>query len=1142
MYARLGQGGMGEVFRGFDETLNRVVAIKVMRPGTQNAATAVKRFLREARAASALNHPNIVTIYEIGETPDGEPYIVQEFIDGRTLRSMLETPIALPQIIEIGSQVAKALDAAHTVGIVHRDIKPENIMVRTDGYAKVLDFGLARMTDHSSSDNDATESVLNTAAGTMLGTRAYMSPEQTRGDEAGPPSDVFGLGIVLYEMAAGRRPFVGATPMHVSSGILSQQPVPLTHVVPSLPAAFDMLVQRMLDKSPERRPPASEVVRLLQELVASPIATWTKEPAVAAAAPTTVGRDSQRAELHHTYDRIRSGRGAIVGVTGEPGIGKTSLVDEFLNDLATSGDVPIVARGRCSERLAGAEAYLPILESLDSLLRRRHGPSLDRVIREVAPTWHAQVATSSIYSAPKNAGTPQDAPAAASQVRMKRELGALFQELSRLQPVVVFIDDLHWADVSTIDLLNYLAGRLSEMRVLVLVSYRPSDMALARHPFLSVKGELQARGLFAEISLGFLEAADVERYLALQFPRHAFPPAFAALIHTKTEGSPLFMADVIRYVRDTGGIVEQEGVWTLARDLPDVPRDLPESVRAMITRKVSQVDEQDRALLLAASVQGSEFDSATVAAAAGLDPALVEERLEILERVHVFVHRGDEQELPDRTITLKYRFVHVLYQNVLYASLQPTRRAALSGKVARALVDRYRTQAATLAGRLALLFEAAREFSESASYFRLAAQHAADLFAFREALNYADRGLRNLDTLPDDGLRKQLELGLQMIRGLALRSVKGWAAPELEATFARARQLCQQLDDRPELFPALWNLAFFNMIRGDLALVREQTATLMAQAEASANPAFLMAVHHVDGVSLEFMGDFVESSRLLERARALHQPAEHQAYNATFGIDPGMVARAMSSRPLWALGYPDRALERSLETIALCRSQRQPVTHVFALIVNQGIHLYRGELADAIARGDEIMALCREYEFPQELEWARAFQGSAIASGGSATAMPDEGVRQLEDALRELDRLKSGLVRTTFLSLLADAYCRVGRIEDGLRTVQEGFAHAERTLEHGFLSELYRSRGELLRRSGRYEDAEQAMVEALAQSRQRQGRGFELRAAIALASLLNDRGRADEARQVLAPVRQWFTEGEGNADLKTADTLLATLT
>jgi predicted ATPase len=595
------------------------------------------------------------------------------------------------------------------------------------------------------------------------------------------------------------------------------------------------------------------------------------------------------------------------------------------------------------------------------------------------------------------------------------------------------------------------------------------------------------------------------------------------------------MVDLVRYLRDTGGLVEEDGTWRVTRAFANGPKDLPESVRGMIARKIEQVEEPDRRLLLAASVQGQEFDSATLAHVAEVDPGEVEERLDALERVHVLVRRDEEFEFPDRTLSLRYRFVHVLYQNVLYGSLQPTRRAQLSGRTATALAAHHATDTSAVAARLAILFEAARDFPSAARYFFVAARRAVSLFAFREALSLADRGLDGLRGVADGPDRRQLELGLQMIRGLALRSVKGWAAPELESTFARARQLCQELEDPAELFPVLWNLAFFRMIRGDLSVVRQEIATLSDRAEAAGDPAYMMAVSHLAGVTAEFTGDVVESNRLLERARALHDPAKHEAYTAMFGIDPGMVARAMSSRPLWTLGYPDAALERSRETIALGRSQRQPVTLVFALVVAQGIHLYRGEYAAAIDIGDEVIALCQEYEFPQEAEWARAFQGAALAADGRG----DEGITRLRSSLATLKALRSGLVRTTFLALFAEALGRAGQIDEALEAVAEGFAHAEGTTERGFVAELHRVRGDVLGRAGRSIEAESSLREALAVAQAQQARAFELRAATSLARLLALSDRVDEARAILSPVVDWFTEGAGTADLSAARGLLA---
>jgi predicted ATPase len=1126
--ALIGAGGMGQVFRAFDTRLNRPVAVKLMRTGG-NDALAVERFMREARAASALNHPNIVIIHEVGETPAGDHFIVQEFIDGSTLRRLLQERLPVTTIAEIGAQIARALAAAHEAGIVHRDIKPENIMVRGDGYVKVLDFGLARAIE---GDADLPTANLDTATGVLIGTPSYMSPERASGNPFGPPTDVFALGIVLYEMAAGRRPFIAHTSLGTIAAIMSEQPVPLSHLNAAVPLVLDDLVRRMLEKEPERRPSAREIERQLTAMQRADGLT-TLFPSAASARRTTVGREAQRLQLRRAYAGVKEGRSLIQAVTGEPGIGKTSLVEDFLAELTASTLPPTLARGRCSERLAGAEAYLPILEALDSLLHRSVGPSLNEVMKNLAPTWYMQVATRTLEQL-SIAELREQAPAA-SQERMKRELGALFQELSRAQPLVLFVDDLHWADVSTIDILNYLAGRFAGMRVLVLVSYRPSDMALAQHPFLGIRTDLQSRGLFEEIGLRFLEAVDVERYLELQFPNHRFPADFPSVIHVKTEGSPLFMADLVRYLRDTGSIVEENGTWVLGSSQPDMPRDLPESVRGMIQRKIEQVDEHDRRLLLAASVHGHQFDSTIVSEAAEMDAADVEDRLERLERIHVFVRRGEEREFPDRTLTLNYQFVHVLYQNVLYASLQPTRRTALSARTARSLLAHYGDEAASIAGQLAVLLEAGRDFGASAEYFLIAARHSVGLFAFREASSLADRGLNALRPLPDTPSRKQQELGLQMTKGRALRSTRGWASPEVEQVFARARQLCQELEDPPELFPVLCSLAHFHMIRGDLRECRDRADELIVEAEAVGNPAFQMAAHHLAGVSREFIGDMVESSRHLERARELHVPADNPAYTAMYGFDPGMLSRAMTSRPLWALGYPDRADQRAHEALALARSQRQPTTLAFALVVMQGIHLYRGNAAEALAIGDEMAALCRECELRQEGEWSRSFQGSAMASLGRLR----EGIDLLKDTLSAQQSMGAGLVRPTFLALLADALRRGGRFEEGLEVAAEGLAHAERTYQGGYVAELHRVRGQLLRLAGNEAAAEDALRTAIDYARRQQAKSFELRASTALAKLLHSSGRASEAGALLTPVYDWFSEGHSTADLRQARATLS---
>ena len=636
---------------------------------------------------------------------------------------------------------------------------------------------------------------------------------------------------------------------------------------------------------------------------------------------------------------------------------------------------------------------------------------------------------------------------------------------------------------------------------------------------------MQARGVLHELALNFLSRADLERYLALEFPGHAFPDAFAEILHAQTEGSPLFMVDLVRHLRDRGVLAEEDGRWRLVRSLPDLEHELPESVRSTIAQKIERLDETDRKLLLAAAVQGNRFDSTVVAEAAGIDAADVEERLERLDQVHGLVRSHGTDEFSDLAVTVKYYFVHVLYQNVLYASLQPTRRASLSASVAQSLVTHHGGRAPALASELAHLFEAARQFRKAAHYFQLAAGHVARLFAFREAVVLARRGLALVKVLPDGPERNKQELGLQMVLGLSLRSVEGWAAPEVERIYTRARQLCQELGDVPEFFPVLWGLTLFHAIRGDLRMFRQLAEQLLTQAEATGDPVFLVGAHQMMGSALEFLGETVTSNQHFERAVSLHRPEQY--LDRVFGLDSGMIARSQSVLPLWLLGRADLALQRINETIALARALRQPITLVFSLLLAENLHVLRREPKEAIELGDELIALCGEYRLAQEVEWGRCFRASAIAEMGRA----EEAMELLRDSLERQREIGAGLLRPTFLAHLGEACVKAGHTERGLAAIAEALTMTEQSLERYYVAELLRIRGELQQQRGDLVAAESSFREALAFAERQGVIGFALRAAMGLAGVLSARGALREAQELLGAVLARFTEGYSTADL-----------
>ena len=1135
--ALLGQGGMGEVYRARDTRLDRVVALKLLPAPLTQDADRVRRFIQEAKAVSALNHPNIVTIHEIRECEAGR-FIVMEFVQGRTLRQ-LDRPCALALLVNLGCQSAKALSATHAAGITHRDIKPDNIMLRDDGYAKVLDFGLAQLTPHAL--DTRVETLQATLPGTLLGTVKYMSPEQVRGTAVSPASDVFALGIVLYELATGLHPFEAETLIGYLHAITGQTPLPPNSLQPEIPAALDALIVGMLEKDARQRPTAGEVADVLHALerhVTANTPPPSIRPAIPAARRHFVGRELERAELRAAFSQAQTGRGSLLCVGGEPGIGKTTLVEDFLAEL-TAGNECTIARGRCSERLAGTEAYLPLLEALDSLLRSGSNPTLARVMKQLAPTWYAQVVPLSGDS--EESARLLAEVKAASQERMKRELAAFLRTIAHIQPLVIFFDDLHWADISTIDLLSFLAGKFDELNVLIVATYRPSDLLLAKHPFLQIKPDLQARGLCRELLPGFLNEAQIAEYLALEFPGHGFPEEFPRLIHAKTEGSPLFMADLVRYLRDRSVIAStsgaQRGAWTLAQALPDIERELPESVRGMIERKIAQLSEDDRKLLTVASVQGSEFDSAVVAQALNLDADEVEERLEKLERMFAFVKLTSEAEFPNHTLTLKYRFVHVLYQNALYGSVRATRKATLSRGVAQALEACYGERRTNVANELALLWEGARDDARAAEYFLQAARNAAQINAQREAVQLAERGLDAVRRLPESPERNARELGLQLTLGFSLQSARSWVAPETGAAFNRARTLCERMGDDPRFFAALVGVWAYHIAQAEYATARGLCERMGQLGEQSRDPVLLVTAGMCWGKFHYCQGDFVTARQVAERALALDRREYHEAYLSFYNEDGGLSVRREHSYCLWMLGYPDRAMALAYETVSLAEQTSHPFSLGAAHLMTAGNLARRREWQASERECMKVLTIAEEYALGDMAKHASVLNAAMLAFQEPT----EEALLRAKQAIDSMTARGLRALKTASLATMGRLLWMTGRCAEGLAVIAEALALVEDTGERYSEAELWRVKGELLLKasaSNTPAEAESCYRKAIEIARRQRAKAWELRAATSLARLWQRQGNHEAARPMLAEIYGWFSEGFDTADLKDAKALL----
>ncbi|HUG68480.1 MAG TPA: protein kinase [Pirellulaceae bacterium] len=982
IHARLGSGGMGDVYSAEDGRLARRVAVKVLSPEFTQNADRVRRFEREARAASALNHPNIVTIHDIGLSDVGR-FIVMELVEGKTLRERFPELPSVEVVADIGRQIAEALDVAHSIGIVHRDIKPQNIMVRDDGYVKVLDFGLVRLVLNTQRELPPqamdSDSNLSNRANVFVGTISYMSPEQAQCQPATAASDMFSLGIVLYELASGAHPFPSGSALGRLKAIVLDTPVPLSKINPDVPQELESLILRLLEKEPRFRPSAAETRQALTALARKEPVPRPKQGAKVVAHPElkrhTVGRERELAELQASFDRVAAGQGQIVCVSGEPGIGKTTLVEDFLFRLGAEGKAVQIGHGRCSERLASAEVYLPLLEAMEGLTQHDLEGAAIQVLKAVAPTWYVHLVP--LGSSDSSAARLREDIRDASPDRLKRELAAALREISGIRPVVLVLDDLHWADVATTELLAYVATKFEGLRVLIVATFRPTELLLDKHPFLHVKQDLESRGVCLEIALQFLSRVEIERYLSLEFPQHGFSQEFIALIHGKTEGSPLFMTDLVRHLRNRQLIVVTDGRWQLARSISELEDELPQSVRSMIDRKIDQLQKADHALLTAGSVQGASFDAAVIAEAVGADPLDVEDRLQSLETVHALVSRIEEREFPDLTLTVRYRFVHALYQDAFYNSLNPGRRAALSRAVARSLERMYAARSAQIAGDLALLFREGREWDKAVDYFVQASENAAGLAAHRQAAALLTQAM---EIAKHVGQYERL-IELRARRGKALFGAEMWADArqdlETAASELPAGVGIRRAEVLVDLALTCWYLSDGPGIR------RYGSEALTLAKEAGRNDLAAGALHALgycqDGSSLD------ESVERCEQALAL-DPANRAPLEQL-------------GRMLYWMGRPEEAATRSRQAVEWCLKNGRTSTGMLAL-GDLGMALTAaGRYREAIDVFDQAERLGREFNVGGHR--ARAM---CMHAGLHLHLFDDTAARALAEEARELAR------------------------------------------------------------------------------------------------------------------------------------------
>lgn len=874
---------------------------------------------------------------------------------------------------------------------------------------------------------------------------------------------------------------------------------------------------------------------IAEALTTAELPVTSKEPSYHIAEPLIVGREAVLAAMFRELSATLEGDRRILFISGEPGIGKTTLVNAFLA-RATQRHRVCVGMGNCVEQYGIGEPHLPLLDALARM--GRHSRSLVvAALSQYAPTWLIQLPG---LQSPAQVRSLLRRSVGVTRERVLRELTDAIDAMAAKVPIVISLEDLHWADYSTIDWIA-AAGRYPERsQILLLGTYRRTELP-ASHPLLAVTDELRVKGLCREIVLDGLDESAVYEYLGRRYPpAEGSVSSFRSLacaVHRQTEGSPLFVVNVLSDLVTRGALVESDGTWTASRDDAAVTG-IPEDVRRIIERQLDRLLADERCLLEAASVLGKEWSAASVAAATDMPLSTVDTVLGTLARQGRFVRVCGTMEWPDGTVASRVTFLHSLYRRVIYDRIPASRRADLHRLVAIRQEAAYGERAADLAAELAVHFEQARDFGRAVSYLRHAGHRDRRHSAYSEAKMHFGRALALLIHLPASSDRDELEAVLSIELGAVLMALQGWGSPEVEMVYDRARKLCRKLGETPQLFPALWGLWLFYWGRGDLTTARELADKLGALGRETQNQEMVLQGDHALWATSFSLGELDSAIRYAEDGIALYDPFRHADLAGTYGNhDAAVCARCFSARALALQGLVDRAVRIGDDAIALAEQLAHPFTQALALVFSAAVHQMRRDVDMTKERAMAAAKIAREQDFRLMLAWASVLGGWAIVEQGNT----ETGTELIRFGLTAARQTGSQQFQPYAMVLLAEAYLKCGTVDAGIRILDEAASLVDRTGERFFEAELHRLRGEFASLSGTPDGrrtANSAFSKAIDVAKKQGAKLLVLRAAVSMARLHRDEGKSLACHRMLSAAYVDIKEGLTLRDAIDAATLL----
>ncbi len=997
--AELGRGGMGVVYRARDTVLNRDVAVKVLSgpalgagEGTVLSTEGQARLLREAQATAQLNHPNVVSVYDAGEAelpgPTGSvPFIVMELVEGVSLQDC--PPGSLEEILDIACQVCTALEHAHAQGIIHRDLKPENVLILADGTAKLVDFGLAR-----------TVASRLTAEGAILGTVFYIAPEQALGQEIDGRADLYTLGVMLYEWAAGRLPFEGDDPVALIGQHLHAQVVPPREHNPEIPPALDALIVQLMSKRPEDRPrSAAEVRQMLEALARGPTAEEVpldrpRQPAFLTEAeerkaerPAFVARQRELARLDRFLEEALAGQGRVVFVTGGPGRGKTALLDEFARRAMEQHGSLLVANGNCSTYSGVGDPYLPFRDLLGMLtgdvearwaagaISREHALRLWEALPQaiqalldhgphVMPTLvpgrplRSRVAVALPATSPlrrrldERIEAERDGSESLEQSYLFQQVTNVLRILAGTHPLLLVLDDLQWADAASLSLLFHLGRRVGEARILIACAYRPEEVALGRegarpgererHPLEKVLSEFKRR--YGPVWVDLAEAEGrgfVDAWLDTEPNR--LGQGFRQALFAHTAGHPLFTVELLRAMQERGNLIQDaEGRWIEGPALDW--QTLPARAEAVIEERVGRLDEELRDILTVASVEGQSFTVQVVARVQEIaERRLLRALSQELERRHGLVREEGGVTVGARRLT-RYRFSHALFQQYLYHNLSDGERMWLHRDIGLALEELYQACPEEIAVQLVRHF--AGDPEREWTYAKLAGERAAEHYANEEAVRYLSRAL---ELAPETANTERYALLLARERVYSLLGEREAQARDLVALQA----LTDALDDPRMRAEVSFRQSDYARMTSDYQAAAAAAQQVVALAQEVGDGEEEARGHLAWGQALLRLGDYDATAEHLSRTLDLAHAVESAGLVAAAMRVQGAVAFYRGDQPGARRSF-EQALSAARESGSR-QSEANSLNNLGAVAGDQGdLPSARGYFEQALAIKREI--------------------------------------------------------------------------------------------------------------------------------------------------------------------------------------------